>query len=593
MAAELFSSHSMPALGSLGGLFGFFNTDTEGGPIKYGLVGNVSGATGAVSLQSQRVDGTATAYNMIFQQNGGSVYIATTSGVSGGGALQVNGNININGVFQINGTTIGGGGGSGVTGSGTSGYHSKWTSASSLGNSIIFDNGTNVGVNTTSPNDYVDGESGMAILQSTNGRAVLTLAGTRVDADEALGRLSFTNSNATTAGSKRLAHISGYRGTTNNSAYLEFATANDAIGVRRMVISQTGNVGIGTSNPDARLVVQWDKSTRFAGQAIYDSQAFNVSNHGGTVTFGGTFNSAGAFTEWSGIGGMKSNTTDGNVSGDINFYTRLNSSAMTERMRITSDGNVLIGTSTDAGYKFDVNGGTRIQGNLRLDGSSVNSPTLTIWGVTNSIINMGDNTSATTDVGIIQIRNGGTPVIQLDAGSGTNSYFNTGGGLLVNTIADAGAGYKLQVNGSILMTYANFFNFRGSSPAGDVLVDNSGSTLRITGNVTVAGSVTATGGFFDTSDSRLKIVITDNHIAKGIEKVAAKFYVKNGKRELGYFAQDLQEILPSAVGEATDGFLTLSYSQVHTAKIAVIEDEVTILKNRVSDLESKLLKYEA
>jgi hypothetical protein len=79
---------------------------------------------------------------------------------------------------------------------------------------------------------------------------------------------------------------------------------------------------------------------------VYDSQAYNASNHGGTVTFGGTFNSAGTYTEWSSIGGMKSNTTDGNVSGDINFYTRLDSSAMTERMRITSGGNVCMGIAT-------------------------------------------------------------------------------------------------------------------------------------------------------------------------------------------------------------------------------------------------------
>jgi hypothetical protein len=492
----------------------------------------------------------------------GEMLIGTPTGVSGGGRLQVNGNVNINGVFQINGVTIGGGGGSGVTGSGTTDFLTKWTGGTTLGNSSISDNGStvsvrsgvifqvnradngralqlyttndecvvnsweasseplhirsmgaggriqfftagaermriissgNVGIGITAPSDFIDAGLGLAII-STSGRTGLSLGSTQGTANEVLGRLSFTNTNSTNIGNKRLAYISGIRGTTNNSAYLEFGTANDALGTQRMVIAQTGNV--------------------------------------------------------------------------------------------------LINTSTDAGYKLDVNGGTRIQGNLRLDGSSVDSPLLTMVGVTNTIISMGDLTGATTDIGYMQINNGGTPLIYFSGGASSFSYFDTGG-LLIGTITSAGAGYKLQVNGSMLMTYANFFNFRGSSPAGDVLVDNSGSTLRITGNVTVAGSVTATGGFFDTSDSRLKIIITDNHIAKGIEKVAAKFYVKNGKRELGYFAQDLQEILPSAVGEGTDGFLTLSYSQVHTAKIALIEDEVTILKNRVSDLESKLLKYEA
>ena len=71
----------------------------------------------------------------------GSLLIATTSGVSGGGALQVNGDVNINGNFKINGTTIGGGGGSGVTGSGTNGYFTKWTGASTLGNSGINEDG--------------------------------------------------------------------------------------------------------------------------------------------------------------------------------------------------------------------------------------------------------------------------------------------------------------------------------------------------------------------------------------------------------------------------------------------------------------------
>lgn len=69
--------------------------------------------------------------------------------VSGGGLLQVNGDVNINGNFKINGTIIGGGGGSGVTGSGTTSYVPRWTSASALGNSLIYDNGTQVTIGGT------------------------------------------------------------------------------------------------------------------------------------------------------------------------------------------------------------------------------------------------------------------------------------------------------------------------------------------------------------------------------------------------------------------------------------------------------------
>jgi hypothetical protein len=168
---------------------------------------------------------------------------------------------------------------------------------------------------------------------------------------------------------------------------------------------------------------------------------------------------------------------------------------------------------------------------------------------------------------------------------------NSAGNLLLGTNTDNG--YRINLNGSISYAYGFLNNFRGSSGAGDVLVGNDGSRFYIGGNEYVAGSVTATGGFFDTSDARLKTLVEDNYLLSSIANVKAKLYKKNGVNELGYYAQDLESILPSAVKEGSDGFLSLSYAQVHTAKIAVIEDEVTILKNRVSELESKLQKYDA
>lgn len=43
-----------------------------------------------------------------------------------------------------------------ITGIGTSGYHTKFTGASTLGNSLIYDNGTNLGIGTTSPQTLFD-----------------------------------------------------------------------------------------------------------------------------------------------------------------------------------------------------------------------------------------------------------------------------------------------------------------------------------------------------------------------------------------------------------------------------------------------------
>ena len=106
----------------------------------------------------------------------------------------------------------------------------------------------NVGVGTISPSDFIDAGLGLAVI-STSGRTGLALGSTQGTANETLGRLSFTNTNSTNIGSKRLAYISGVRGTSNNSAYLEFGTADDALGAQRMIISQAGSVGINTTSP--------------------------------------------------------------------------------------------------------------------------------------------------------------------------------------------------------------------------------------------------------------------------------------------------------------------------------------------------------
>lgn len=53
-----------------------------------------------------------------------------------------------------------------VTGTGTTNYLPKWTGTTAVGNSLVFDNGTNVGIGTATPNTYLAGVLGASIFSS-------------------------------------------------------------------------------------------------------------------------------------------------------------------------------------------------------------------------------------------------------------------------------------------------------------------------------------------------------------------------------------------------------------------------------------------
>jgi hypothetical protein len=112
------------------------------------------------------------------------------------------------------------------------------------------------------------------------------------------------------------------------------------------------------------------------------------------------------------------------------------------------------------------------------------------------------------------------------------------------------------------------------------IVDN-GSKLQVTGAATFSSSVTATS-FFESSDSRLKTLIQDNYQTKGIASITPKLYTKNGKVELGYYAQDFVGILDSAISKGSDDMLSLSYREVLVAKVYALEQEIKELKAKMN-----------
>ena len=198
----------------------------------------------------------------------GLFLINTSTGVSGGGTLQVNGDVNINGNFKINGTIIGGGGGSGVTGSGTSGYVTKWTGASTLGNSIIQDNGTSLSVIT----------SGEIVARfATSGDGTIIIGGTSAQGVSS-GEQYITYQNGTTNTNAWMVGMDD--GEDWRFAYGAQGEITDANSLIRL--TQGGNLIIG-SVTDAGYKLQVNGSLYVSGTSVY---AGGVT-YSGTQTFNG------------------------------------------------------------------------------------------------------------------------------------------------------------------------------------------------------------------------------------------------------------------------------------------------------------------
>ena len=137
-----------------------------------------------------------------------------------------------------------------VTGTGTANYLSKFTSSTAIGNSVIFDNGTNVGIGTSSPGYLLD-------VQSTSTSATYYA-----------GKLySEANVSGVSATYLRFEKGTGYGGAIGGyisqgvGSGLVLATVAAGTFTDQMWVTNAGNVGIGTASPTTKLDV--NGTTRF------------------------------------------------------------------------------------------------------------------------------------------------------------------------------------------------------------------------------------------------------------------------------------------------------------------------------------------
>ena len=265
----------------------------------------------------------------------------------------------------------------GPSGSGTTNYTARWTSASALGIGALYDNGTSVGIgiNGTYANPpqrltVVSDDSIQPVAQfkniGTGGGLFVRTDGTTRPLFELFSGSSYrvvvTGSGnlgiGTTSPSQKLEvagnvkldgdnrHIffggnNTFIGEKSNSTELELRGGGNST-AQTVYIDNTGQIGVGTSNPSQKLEVLGNSlvtGTQFIGDTFT-----KIQQASGNLLL-----------------------TNQSSSGAIRFLTN-----STERVRIDSSGNVGIGT-TSPSQKLEVIGNVKVS-------STIYSPNLATWG---------------------------------------------------------------------------------------------------------------------------------------------------------------------------------------------------------------------
>jgi len=541
---------------SLGNIVVSGSITTTGTVAISGSIASASFAATASSADNFLTRGTLTAQTLVVQTITSSVMYSSGSNIFGNNIANtqvLTGSVTVTGSLAVvtNGTEFQ------VTSTGVR-----------LGN-IIGDTHTITGsVNVSGSATFSGSIAANSFVATSTGNANVFNA---ASATTGWVQIAMNNTN----GSAILAIESNTAGTTTNGslAYatilrnytataLQFATNN----IVRTTITSDGNVGIGTSSPN--------------NNAGYASLTINGST-GGQITL-----RTGNVTE-----GYLYNTSSGLILGaDLGNFLAFDTNT-TEKMRITSDGNVGIGTSSPGG-KLEVYAAT---------------PTIICGATTaDSLHGIEFRQSNTVDAFIKQLPSTGEFRFNVGRNSswGGNMTFWTD--TVQRMFISSGGEVRIQGAGSSQIPFSIYdgssrrvfcipSQYYGYIFAVSVAADG-GKAISIGSTSAEVGSIVANSSsttYNTTSDYRLKEDLKDFN---GLEKVSAiKVYdfkwKSNEERTNGVLAHELAEVLPYAVHGEKDAiglddkpsYQGVDYSKIVPSLVKAIQE----LTARVQELENK------
>lgn len=443
---------------------------------------------------------------------------------------------------------------SGITGGGTSGYLAKWSGTTAINGSLIYDNGTSIGIGTASPigrfNVVNNGTTSYSNQVFSNSSSTASLAlgvgGSAVGA-------SFLQNNA-------------YLINSGNSALV--LGTND---LERMRITSSGNVGIGTTAPTiygGGLEIQRETQS-----------GIRVSTTSGTLLGGAEFgyeSSVGAYIQ----------TVQAN--GQFSIYT---GNAAVLAMRILSDGRIGIGTTAPS-YPLHIYNSQNAATEIMVANPNGGASTETYSSVTNGTYSMrlgirGTGTASyqalDTNSGVLMYDGNTSLTINATSASAVIKFTTNGftERMRISSVGKVGIGTsnpteKFNVYTNELIWGINIQH--GYSTSNQYFIQFMNSSGSGIGNIQGNGSSTS---YNTTSDYRLK---QDLKPFSGLELVkninAYDYEWKYDKsRSHGVLAHELQEVLPYAVVGTKDGkqMQGVDYSKI-----------VPVLVQAIKELNAKL-----
>jgi len=386
----------------------------------------------------------------------GSVFITSNDIQFGTSTMRIQKNGNDMKFFDItnpSGYTLtelaAGGGGGGLGGSGTTNYVAKFTGTSTLGISTIFDNGTNVGIGTSSMSKKLVVHGGDALVNgATFGK------GNGSGSDNFAGGVQALDANSggfgnTAVGYQSLKATTGGYGNTSIGAYSMITNtdgnantsvgynnlnanttgvSNTAVGYSSLASNTTGihNTAVGESSLNANATGNYNVAVGTG--ALYSSNGSNNNTAVGSYSLSG--NGTGADNTAVGFRSMTSNST-GRRNAALGYYSLYTNSTGEQNTAVGYNSlyaNTAGSNNTAVGYNsLDSNttGGNNVAiGNSALQANSTGNNSVAIGNSSLYFNTVGGNTA----VGSFSLYTNTTGYNNTAIGSGSMYSNSTGWG---------------------------------------------------------------------------------------------------------------------------------------------------------------------